>query len=136
MSTMPMSGTRRAQPAGSQRTDTARAAHGAYPRSEAVPLRVLPRTRAYAYWAKVSQNGPEPSPEIELARSEAIESKNAVIALDLVQPDAFYLNSQQHVLLESILFAVIHAEIRAVEGARGVGAANLLLEHGMIKAFE
>src|SRR5580692_9906741 len=32
-----------------QRTDTARAA---------VPVRVLPRTRAYAYWAKVSQNRP------------------------------------------------------------------------------
>jgi hypothetical protein len=56
--------------------------------------------------------------------------------LRLVQPDAFYLNSQQHVLFESILLAVIHAEIRAVEGARSVGAANLLLEHGMIKAFE
>ena len=32
--------------------------------SEAVPLRVLPRTLAYAYWAKVSQNGPEPLPKI------------------------------------------------------------------------
>src|ERR1700683_741262 len=104
--------------------------------------------RAYAYWAKVSQNGPEPSPEIERpgaarfqlrgdgSRVHPLVGRNPKPSLRLVQPDAFYLNSQQHVLLESILLAVIHAEIRAVEGARSIGAAHFLLEHGMIKAFK
>src|SRR5882762_9649638 len=50
--------------------------------------------------------------------------------------DALYLNAEQNVLLESVLLAVVHAEVRAIEAAARVGAADLLLEHGMLDAFE
>jgi hypothetical protein len=55
---------------------------------------------------------------------------------DLVLPDAFNLNSEQDILLKSILLAVIHTEVSAIEGAHRVGAADLLLEHGVLKTFE
>ena len=54
----------------------------------------------------------------------------------LVQLDSFDLNSKQHILLKSVLFAVVHAKVSAIEGAHRVGAADLLLEHRVLKAFE
>jgi hypothetical protein len=46
------------------------------------------------------------------------------------------LNPQEHVLLKSILLAVIHSEVGPIEGADSVGTADLLLEHRVLKAFE
>jgi hypothetical protein len=50
--------------------------------------------------------------------------------------DAFDLNAQQHVLIEAVLLAVVHAEIRTIERTCGVRAADLFLEHRMLDALE
>ena len=53
-----------------------------------------------------------------------------------VRLDPLDLYAQQHILLESILLAIVHAKVGAVEGAAGICTADLLLEHGVLKAFE
>src|ERR1700730_7790512 len=50
--------------------------------------------------------------------------------------DGLHLNAQEYVLVESILLGVVHTEVRAIEAAAGVGAADLLLEHRMVDAFK
>jgi hypothetical protein len=50
--------------------------------------------------------------------------------------DAFDLYAQQYVLFETVLLTVIHAKVSAVESAAGIRSADLLLEHGMLDAFE
>src|SRR5258708_16203397 len=54
----------------------------------------------------------------------------------LVHLDAFDLYMQQHILFEAVLLTVVHAEVSAVEAAAGIRSAHLLLEHGMLNAFE
>src|ERR1700676_1229786 len=53
-----------------------------------------------------------------------------------IRLDALHLNAKQHVLLESVLLAVVHTEVRTIEAPARVGATNLLLEHGMVDTFE
>jgi hypothetical protein len=53
-----------------------------------------------------------------------------------VRPDAFDLYAQQYVLFESVWLSIVHAKVRAVESAAGIRSADLLLEHGMLDAFE
>jgi hypothetical protein len=53
-----------------------------------------------------------------------------------VRLDAFDLYAQQYILFESVLLTVVHAKVSAVEGAAGIRSADLLLEHGMLDAFE
>jgi hypothetical protein len=45
-----------------------------------------------------------------------------------IRLDALHLNAKQYVLLESVLLAVVHTKLRAIEAAARVGATNLLLE--------
>ena len=53
-----------------------------------------------------------------------------------VRLHAFHLNAQQDVLLETVLLPVTNPEVRAVEAAAGIGAAHLLLQHGVLKTLE
>src|ERR1700692_3574215 len=50
--------------------------------------------------------------------------------------DGLHLNTEEYVLVKSILLGVVHTEVRAIEVAAGVGAAHLFLEHWMLDAFK
>src|SRR5437016_7268679 len=54
----------------------------------------------------------------------------------LASADRLDLDRQLHVHFESVLVAVADAEVRAVEGPRGIGAADFLLRHGIGLAEE